>query len=117
MAEFLFGRYRLIPDRRALLVDGNEVPVRSRPFDILVTLVEGRDRTVLKDELLERVWGGRIVEEGNLTVYIAGLRKLLGSGFIATLPGRGYRFVAPVEEIAAPRSSETSAPQIDVGAA
>jgi DNA-binding winged helix-turn-helix (wHTH) protein len=63
MAEFLFGRYRLIPDRRALLVDGNEVPVRSRPFDILITLVEGRDRTVSKDELLERVWGGRIVEE------------------------------------------------------
>ena len=103
MAEFLFGRYRLIPDRRALLVDGNEVPVRSRPFDILVTLVEGRDRAVSKDELLERVWGGRIVEEGNLTVYIAGLRKLLGSGFIATLPGRGYRFVAPVEEVGATR--------------
>jgi predicted ATPase/DNA-binding winged helix-turn-helix (wHTH) protein len=103
MAEFLFGRYRLIPDRRALLIDGNEVPVRGRPFDILVTLVEGRDRTVLKDELLERVWGGRIVEEGNLTVHIAGLRKLLGTGFIATLPCRGYRFVAPVEEVGATR--------------
>jgi predicted ATPase/DNA-binding winged helix-turn-helix (wHTH) protein len=113
MAEFLFGRYHLIPDRRALLVDGNEIPVRSRPFDILVTLVEGRDRTVSKDELLERVWGGRIVEEGNLTVYIAGLRKLLGTGFIATLPGRGYRFVAPVEEVVVP---PTSARQANVGA-
>ena len=114
MGEFLFGRYHLIPDRRALLVDGNEIPVRSRPFDILVTLVEWRDRTVSKDELLERVWGGRIVEEGNLSVHIATLRKLLGAGVITTLPGRGYRFVAPVEEVVVP---PTSAGQADVGAA
>src|ERR1700730_11623776 len=115
MSEFRFGRYHLIPDRRALLVDGNDIPVRSRAFDILVTLVEWRDRGVSKDELLDRVWGGRIVEEGNLSVHIASLRKLLGAGFIATLPGRGYRFVAPVEEVVAPRSSETSARQADVG--
>jgi predicted ATPase/DNA-binding winged helix-turn-helix (wHTH) protein len=117
MSEFLFGRYHLIPDRRALLVDGNETPVRGRAFDILVTLVERRDRGVSKDELLDRVWGGRIVEEGNLSVHIAGLRKLLGAGFIATLPGRGYRFVASVEEVVAPRSSERSARQANVGAA
>jgi predicted ATPase/DNA-binding winged helix-turn-helix (wHTH) protein len=116
MGEFLFGRYHLIPDRRALLVGGSEIPVRSRPFDILVTLVEWRDRAVSKDELLERVWGGRIVEEGNLSVHIASLRKLLGAGFIATLPGRGYRFVAPVEEVVTPPSSATSARQADVGA-
>jgi len=113
MGEFLFGRYHLIPDRRALLVDGNEIPIRSRPFDILVTLVEGRDRAVSKDELLDRVWGGRIVEEGNLSVHIAGLRKLLGAGFIATLPGHGYRFVAPVEEVV----TATSASPADVASA
>jgi DNA-binding winged helix-turn-helix (wHTH) protein len=109
MGEFLFGRHRLIPDRRALIVDGREIPVRSRPFDILVTLVERRDRVVSKDELLEQVWPGRIVEEGNLTVHIAGLRKLLGSGIIATMPGRGYRFVAPVREVPSLASPRTPA--------
>ncbi|HEY2135329.1 MAG TPA: winged helix-turn-helix domain-containing protein [Xanthobacteraceae bacterium] len=99
MNEFVFGQHRLIPDRRALLVDGHEIPIRGRPFDILLALVEHRDRVVTKDELLQRVWAGRIVEEGNLSVHIAGLRKLLGRGFITTAAGRGYRFVAPVEEI------------------
>lgn len=109
MSEFVFGLHRLIPDRRALLVNGHEFAIRGRSFDILLTLVEHRDRVVTKDEFLQRVWAGRIVEEGNLSVHIAGLRKLLGRGFITTVPGRGYRFVAPVEEIVAPSSSESSA--------
>ena len=99
---FLFGPYRLVPNRRALFAeDGHEVPIRSRAFDLLLALVERRDRVVSKDELLQLVWPGRVVEEGNLSVHIAGLRKLLGGSVIATLPGRGYRFVAPVEEVAA----------------
>jgi len=77
------------------------VPIRGRAFDLLLALVERRDRVVSKDELMKLVWPGRVVEEGNLTVHVAGLRKLLGSGIIATLSGRGYRFVAPVTEIPA----------------
>src|SRR5215470_2933963 len=95
---FLFGRYRLVPDRRALFADGQEVPIRSRAFDLLLALVEQRDRVISKEELMALVWPGRVVEEGNLTVHIAGLRKLLGKGAIATLSHRGYRFVAPVQE-------------------
>jgi predicted ATPase/DNA-binding winged helix-turn-helix (wHTH) protein len=95
---FLFGRYRLIPDRRALFADTHEIPLGGRAFDLLLALVERRTRVVLKNELIELVWPGRVVDEGNLTVHIAGLRKLLGKGIIATLPGRGYRFVAAVEE-------------------
>jgi len=98
---FLFGPYRLVPDQRALLLDGHRVSIRSRAFDLLLALVERRERVILKQELIELVWSGRVVEEGNLTVHIAGLRKLLGKGVIATLPGRGYRFVAPVEETTA----------------
>ncbi|NKC31109.1 ATP-binding protein [Falsiroseomonas selenitidurans] len=97
---FAFGRFRLVPDRRILAAEDREVPIRGRAFDLLLALVERRDRVVSKDEILELVWPGRIVEEGNLTVHVAGLRKLLGSGIIATLSGRGYRFVAPVTEIA-----------------
>lgn len=95
---FAFGPFRLVPDRRTLAAEGREVPIRGRAFDLLLALVERRDRVVAKDELLDIVWPGRVVEEGNLTVHVAGLRKLLGSGIIATLSGRGYRFVAPVTE-------------------
>src|SRR5262249_13446105 len=105
---FLFGRYRLVPDRRALFADGDEVSVRSRAFDLLLALVERRERVVSKNELMELVWPGRVVEEGNLTVHIANLRKLLGKGVIATVPNRGYRFVAPAEEAAAPESGQTT---------
>lgn len=98
---FAFGPFRLVPDRRTLAAEGREVPIRGRAFDLLLALVERRHRVVPKDELMELVWPGRVVEEGNLTVHVAGLRKLLGSGIIATLSGRGYRFVAPVTESAA----------------
>jgi predicted ATPase/DNA-binding winged helix-turn-helix (wHTH) protein len=95
---FAFGPFRLVPDRRTLAAEGREVPIRGRAFDLLLALVERRERVVPKDELMDLVWPGRVVEEGNLTVHVAGLRKLLGSGIIATLSGRGYRFVAPVAE-------------------
>jgi predicted ATPase/DNA-binding winged helix-turn-helix (wHTH) protein len=101
-----FGPFRLVPARRALSQGGKEIDIRSRPFDVLLALIERRDRVVSKDELLELVWPGRIVEEGNLSVHIASLRKRLGDGVIATIPGRGYRFVAAVEE----ETSETQAP-------
>ncbi len=108
---FLFGRYRLIPDRRALFRNGQETSIRSRAFDLLLVLVERRDRVVSKEELIKLVWAGRVVDEGNLTVHIAALRKLLGKGVIATLPGRGYRFVAPVEEATSAESASPEAEQ------
>ncbi|WP_158639265.1 ATP-binding protein [Elioraea rosea] len=98
---YLFGPVRLMPDRRALSTGGNELPIKSRAFDLLLALIERRERIVGKTELMDLVWPGRVVEEGNLTVHIAALRKLLGSGVITTVPGRGYRFVAPVEEVEA----------------
>ena len=98
---FAFNSYCLVPERRRLVGDGREVPIRGRAFDLLLALVEGRDRILSKDELLARVWPGRVVEEGNLTVHVASLRKLLGNGIIATVSGRGYRFVAPVTEVPA----------------
>ncbi|MBL6076861.1 helix-turn-helix transcriptional regulator [Belnapia sp. T18] len=103
---FAFGPFRLVPDRRTLAAEGREVPIRGRAFDLLLALVERRDRVVSKGDLMELVWPGRVVEEGNLTVHIAGLRKLLGSGIIATLSGRGYRFVAATTEIPAEDESQ-----------
>ena len=60
-----------------------------------------RDRVVAKNELLELVWPGLVVEENNLQVQVSSLRKVLGPQAITTVPGRGYRFVAPLHNGAA----------------
>ena len=65
---------------------------------MLMALVERRDCVVSKNELLDVVWPGLIVEENNLQVHVSALRKALGSQTIVTIPGRGYRFSAPQHE-------------------
>ncbi|MDQ6638064.1 MAG: helix-turn-helix transcriptional regulator, partial [Pseudomonadota bacterium] len=97
----VFGRFELQPARRRLLRDGQPVPVGARAFDTLLALAERSDRVVAKSELLDLVWPGLVVEENNLQVQISALRKLLGPQAIATLPGRGYRFTAALENDAA----------------
>lgn len=99
---FRFGRFELRPAQRALLLDGEPVKLGGRAFDILFALVERRDRVVEFDELLDVVWPGLAVEENNLSVQISSLRKLLGSGTIATIRGRGYRFTATLQDVLAP---------------
>ena len=73
------------------MVDGHPAPLGARAFDLLLALVERRDRTVTKNELLDLVWPGLVVEENNLQVQISTLRKVLGQNAIATIPGQGYR--------------------------
>jgi DNA-binding winged helix-turn-helix (wHTH) protein len=94
--EYLFGHCHLFPAERRLLAAGAPVKLGGRAFDLLVVLVERRERTVSKAELIERVWPNLVVEENNLQVQVAALRKLLGHPAIATVPGRGYRFALPV---------------------
>jgi len=90
--DFSFGRFVLQPETRQLLVDGEVARLGARAFDVLLELVLRRDRVVGKNELLDLVWPGLVVEENNLQVQISALRKLLGPQAIATIPGRGYRF-------------------------
>jgi TolB-like protein/DNA-binding winged helix-turn-helix (wHTH) protein len=90
-----FGRIVVEPARRRLVIDGEPAKMGARAFDLLMALIDRRDRVVSKDELLDIVWPNVTVEEGNLQVQIATLRKLLGAEAIATVPGQGYRFVAP----------------------
>ena len=97
LKEFAFGRFVAQPAARQLLVDGEPAKLGARAFDLLITLAERRDRVVSKNELLDVVWPGLVVEENNLQVHISALRKLLGPSAIATVPGRGYRFTAPLE--------------------
>jgi predicted ATPase/DNA-binding winged helix-turn-helix (wHTH) protein len=100
-----FDRYELQPRERRLLADGQPVVLGARAFDVLVSLVERAGSLVTKNELLERVWAGLVVEEANLTVQVSSLRKVLGGELIATVPGRGYRFTGQVQAGAAPAAA------------
>ena len=82
------------PESRQLFVDGQPAVLGARAFDVLHALMERRDRLVTKNELLDLVWPGLVVEENNLQVQISTIRKLLGPQVVTTIPGRGYRFTA-----------------------
>ncbi|MDQ6685880.1 MAG: winged helix-turn-helix domain-containing protein, partial [Pseudomonadota bacterium] len=86
-----FGRLEILTAERRLLLDGQPLALGSRAFDLLAALVARRERIVPKDELIDVVWPGLVVEENNLQVQISALRKALGAKAIATVPGRGYQ--------------------------
>ena len=95
---FCFGEFELDAARSLLLRNGEVVPLKAKTFELLLTLVESRGEVISKSELLDRVWENQFVEENNLTVHVAALRKALGekkneNRYIVTVPGRGYRFV------------------------
>lgn len=97
---------------RQLRIDGQPVSLGARAFDLLLALVEHRDRVVSKHELLDLVWPGLVVEENNLQVQVSSLRKLLGPQAIATIPGRGYRFtLTPDAEVAATTALPATLPE------
>ncbi len=102
-------RLRILPERRALLVNGQPAALGSRAFDLLVALSDRGERIVAKHELMDLVWPDVIVEENNLQVQISALRRLLGPDAIATVPGRGYRFTARLDD-ATPPISPVQAP-------
>jgi len=106
--QYTFGKVVVRPEERLLRVDGKDTPVGSRAFDVLIALIERRDRVVSKNELLDLAWpSGKAIEENNLTVQISVLRRLLGAPAIATVIGRGYRFTLS-DEAAASRPAEPS---------
>ena len=90
--ELCFGRVSVRPAQRLALLDGRRIAVGARALDVLLTLIQHRDRVVTKDELLQRAWPGLVIEENNLQVQISALRKALGADAIATVPARGYQF-------------------------
>lgn len=98
---FLFGEFELSGAKRSLLKSGKSVSLNSKTFDLLLFLVENHGRILSKNELLDKVWENQFVEENNLSVQIAALRKIFGEKkgehqFIATVPGKGYKFIADV---------------------
>src|SRR5262249_42382997 len=96
-----FGPYQLDAQRGELCYASHPVEIEPKVFDVLVYLIEHRDRIVTKEELLEHCWAGTFVSEAALTRCLAKVRKVIepksaGSLVIQTRYGRGYRFVAPV---------------------
>jgi DNA-binding winged helix-turn-helix (wHTH) protein/tetratricopeptide (TPR) repeat protein len=104
---FEFGPFRLDVSKRVLWREGELVALPPKALDVLVALVEQRGDVVRKDELMERVWPDTFVEEANLSVQVALLRKTLGTpegggAYIETVARRGYRFVAPIRRLGPP---------------
>lgn len=95
---YTVGECEVRPEERRVLAKGQPAVIGARAFDLLMCLIEHRDRVVTKDELMKLVWPGLVVEENNLTVHVSALRKLLGAQAVATVPGRGYRFTMQVRE-------------------
>ena len=110
-----FGPFRLIPGMNLLLEGDKQVTLGSRALDILVALVDRAGDIVSKQDLTAAAWPDTFVEESNLRVHIAGIRRALGDGadgrrYIATVAGRGYRFVAAVSVSAETAAVEAAPP-------
>ena len=96
-ASVEFGRFRILPHRRQVLADGQPIELGGRAYDVLIALIEANGAVLAKDELISRVWPGRIIEEGNLRTQIKALRMALADrDLIRTVAGRGYQFTAEV---------------------
>ena len=96
-----FGPFQLFPLERQLLESGKPVKLGSRALEILNLLVERAGHVVTKEELLSRVWPTTVVEEVNLRVHVAAVRRALGDGqggsrYIVNAAGRGYSFVGTI---------------------
>jgi DNA-binding winged helix-turn-helix (wHTH) protein/TolB-like protein/Tfp pilus assembly protein PilF len=114
-----FGPFQIDKLNHALLRDGDTIPLKPKVFDTLLLLVENRERTLDKDEMLRRLWPDTVVEESNLSQNVYLLRKALceeteGAKYIETMPKRGYRFVGTVTEVEAPSADVPTSPEFPI---
>ncbi|HET7850183.1 MAG TPA: winged helix-turn-helix domain-containing tetratricopeptide repeat protein [Pseudolabrys sp.] len=103
--KFLFSNHALDTDRRELRRGSEQVPVEPQVFDLLVYLVQNRERVVSKDDMIASVWGGRIVSDSTLTSRINAARKAIGDSgdeqrLIRTVARKGVRFVGELIDLA-----------------
>ena len=125
MPRYQFGPFQLDTAEHRLLRNVVEVQLQLKVFETLCVLVENAGRLLKKDDLLRKVWPDTVVEENNLNKNVSLLRKALGENtngqsYIETVPRVGYRFVAPVKDIAAAAAvtevaaTRESAPRQDI---
>lgn len=94
---FRFGDFEFDPEIPLLTRGSRSLDLSPKALRVLAVLVQNAGRVVSKDDLLDIVWKGAAVEEGNLAVHIFALRKALGGHAIENIPKRGYRFAEPVD--------------------
>jgi TolB-like protein len=112
--RFAFDNYMLDAGRRELTHGSAQIAVGPQVFDLLFYLLQNRQRVLSKDDLLEAVWGGRIVSESTLTSHVNAVRKAIGDSgqaqhLIRTVARKGFRFVGDVREM--PPSDNSTALQ------
>ncbi|MFB9267306.1 winged helix-turn-helix domain-containing tetratricopeptide repeat protein [Bradyrhizobium erythrophlei] len=113
--RFVFSDHVLDTDLREISRGGARVAVEPQVFDLLVHLIENRDRVVSKDDLIEAIWGGRIVSESTLTSRINAARKAVGDSgerqaVIRTIARKGIRFVGLLADVPATTRDKPSRP-------
>src|SRR5262252_5328210 len=111
--RFVFEDHVLDPDRRELMRGSDAIAVGPQVFDLLTYLLRNRERVVTKDDLIESVWGGRIVSESTLTSHINAVRKAIGDSgeeqrLVRTVSRKGFRFVGKIKEASADRVTPRS---------
>jgi DNA-binding winged helix-turn-helix (wHTH) protein len=102
--KYVFDRFSIDAAAREMLASGTPVPLEPKILDLLVCLIELRDRVVSKDELIEAVWNGRIITDAAISSAVSAARRALGDDghrqrYVKTLHGRGFRFVCPLVEV------------------
>jgi TolB-like protein/cytochrome c-type biogenesis protein CcmH/NrfG len=119
--QFLFGDHMLDTDRRELRRGSEAVAVEPQVFDLLIYLVENRDRVVSKDDLIASIWGGRVVSDSTLTSRINAARRAVGDSggdqkLIRTIARKGLRFIGDVRisPLGADPPGMASRPQSDI---
>ena len=117
-----FGDHRLDIKRRELRRGDELIELEPKVFDLLAFLVQHRDRVVSKDDLLQEVWGGRIVSESGLTTRINAVRRALGDDgaaqrLVRTFTRKGIRFVGEVTEMSDPAAPAGDDPPSQIPAA
>src|SRR5260221_3065162 len=122
--QFFFTDHVLDRDRRELRRGSKAIALEPQVFDLLVYLLESRDHVVSKDELIDSVWGGRIVSESTLTSRINAARKAIGDSgrdqkLIRTIARKGFRFVGALRSQQAGDESPDDAahPAAEIGEA
>jgi TolB-like protein len=107
--RYEFGEHSLDVDRRELVRGGDQIPIEPQVFDLIVYLVRNRERVVSRDDLITRIWDGRIVSDSAVTTRINAARRALGDSgaaqtVIRTVPRKGVRFIADVREDGTPEA-------------
>lgn len=113
---YAFARYVLDPEKMELTRDGELVAVEPQVFALLALLIENRHRMISKDEIIETVWGGRIVSDTSIATRVKSARAAIGDDgktqkLIRTIHGQGFRFVGDVEVKGAPLAQVNDAPK------